>query len=91
MLSCPADEINHGEDSSYPAAATTIRLYDPAGTLVNEILPPSGLRFGPAAWNADGSILAFTVGDLGEPVMNQAHGLPERRHRSRAVYGWRRS
>jgi hypothetical protein len=94
VLVCPVDEVNHGEDSSYPAAATVIRLYSPSGSLLDEILSPEGdadSRIGPVAWNADGRVLALAVGYLSEPVTSYPFGLPEMRHQAKAMYVWTRS
>ena len=94
VLVCPADETNHGEDSSHPAAATAIRLYSPTGTLLHEIRPPEGDaddRIGPVAWNADGSVLAMAVGPLSEPIRSHPFGDLWIWHQARAIYVWTRS
>lgn len=94
VLVCPVDEVNHGEDSSEPAAATAIRLYSPSGSLLEEILPPEGHaddRIGPVAWNADGSVLALAAGCLSEPIRSYPFGSLEMRHQARAIYTRTRS
>jgi len=62
-----SDELVHGEDSSWPAGASSLRFYDVQGNLKMELTPPSSdptFRIGPWAWTDDGSALAFTVGPL---------------------------
>ncbi|MEW6243593.1 MAG: hypothetical protein AB1497_04875 [Bacillota bacterium] len=63
------DEIVHGEVSSWPAGASSLRFYDVQGNLKMEVIPPSSdptFRIGPWAWTDDGTALAFTVGPLVE-------------------------
>ncbi len=94
VLVCPSDEVNHGEDASYPAGATAIRIYSPSGSLLYEIPVPgdnAADRIGPVAWSGDGSVLALTVGTLSEPTARYPSGTVEMRHQSRAVYVWTRS
>lgn len=94
VLVCRADETNEGDDLSYPAGAISVRLYDTAGSLVQEILPPQDdpeNRIGPTAWNADGSALAIAVGRLSQPRMSYPSGLVLMYHQARAIYVWTRS
>lgn len=94
VLVCRSDEVNQGDDWSYPAGATLVRLYDPVGSMLEEILPPQDdpeNRIGPTAWNDDGSALAMAVGCLSEPSLTHPFGKLQMRHRARAIYVWTRS
>lgn len=94
VLVCRTDETNEGDDWSSPAGAISVRLYDPAGSLLEEILPPQDdpeNRIGPTAWNADGSALAMAVGYLSEPSLTYPLGILETRLQARAIYVWTRS
>ena len=61
------DDVVHGENSSWPAAAMEVRLYDTEGELVRTLKSPTedaADRIGSLNWSQDGETLAFMVGPV---------------------------
>ncbi|HHW17828.1 MAG TPA: hypothetical protein GXX30_02870 [Firmicutes bacterium] len=83
-------EINHGEDSDWPAGARSVRFYDVSGELKAEVFVPSsknGESIGHWALTPDDKILAFTTGKVVEDGLSSM-GDPYLVHEAKEVWIW---
>jgi len=83
-------EINHGEDSDWPAGARSVRFYDVSGELKAEVFVPSGENgesIGHWALTPDDKILAFTTGKVVENGLSSM-GEPYLVHEAKEVWIW---
>jgi len=83
-------EVNHGEDSDWPAAARSVRFYDVKGELKAEFSVPShsaGESIGHWVWTPDEKALLFTTGRVVKGGMSSL-GTPNLVHKAEEAWIW---